>query len=76
MAEARVRHPAIAQVVAALVRSPYVGALGALAEGSRLGRRRKHPAWVPIAYGALARHFKSANRLDEPITGKFANADL
>ena len=64
MAEARVRHPAIAQVVAALVRSPYVGALGALAEGSRLGRRRKHPAWVPIAYGALARHFKSANRLD------------
>lgn len=64
MAGPRQRHPAIAEVVDALVRAPYVGALGELAHGSRLGRRRKHPSWVPFAYGALARHFRSANRLD------------
>lgn len=64
MSGLRSRHPSIAQVVTALARSPYVGALGELAQGSRIGRRRKHPAWVPFAYGALVRHFKSANRLD------------
>lgn len=64
MAQPRQRHPSIAQVLTALAGAPYIGALGELAQGSRVGRRRKHPAWVPFAYGALARHFKSANRLD------------
>lgn len=69
MATPRVRHPSIGESIAALVRSPYVAGLGELLAGSRLGRRRKHPRWVPVAYGALARHFRSANRLD----GELAN---
>lgn len=69
MATKRVRHPSIGESVAGLVRAPYVAGLGELLEGSRVGRRRKHPQWVPMAYAALARHFRSANRLD----GELAN---
>ena len=60
----RVRHPSIGESVAGLVRAPYVAGLGELLEESRVGRHRKHPQWVPMAYAALARHFRSANRLD------------
>ena len=58
----------VGEVVAALVGAPYVEELGTLIEGSRVGRRRKHPGWVPLTYVALARHFHSANHLDAELT--------
>ena len=55
-------------VIEALTTAPYVTRLGALLAGSRKGRHRQHPGWVVFTYGALARHFRSANRLDAELT--------
>ncbi|MEI8405203.1 MAG: hypothetical protein WCG96_08000 [Actinomycetes bacterium] len=62
-----------AEAVAALVAAPYAEELGVLIADSRVGRRRKHPAWLPVTYAALARHFRSANHLDaEMASGLWA----
>lgn len=57
----------IGEVLQALCTGPYLTGLADLAEGSPVGRRRAHPTWVPFAYGALCRHFRSANRLDSEL---------
>lgn len=57
----------IGNVLQALFGAPYLTRLGELANGSRLGRRRIHPPWMLFAYGALARHFRSANHTDAEL---------
>ncbi|UDY34030.1 hypothetical protein [Dermatobacter hominis] len=60
----RARPQAIGELVASLVNSPYLPGLAEHLQGSPVGRRRNHPPWVVLAYGAMARHFRSHNRLD------------
>lgn len=60
----RPRPQSIGEAITSLTTSPYLPGLEAHLEGSRVGRRRSHPAWVVLAYAALARHFRSHNRLD------------
>lgn len=70
----RQRAQSIGEVLASLTASPYLLELAEHLEGSRIGRRRKHPTWVVLAYGALARHFRSHNRLDGELrTGLWDN---
>lgn len=59
--------PTSGQLVRALCAAPYLPALGMHLDGARTGRPRKHPAWVPLAYGALTRHFKSSNHTDAEL---------
>ena len=60
----RPRPQSIGEAIASLTASPYLPELAEHLDGSPVGRRRHHPAWVVLAYAALARHFRSHNRLD------------
>jgi hypothetical protein len=60
----RPRPQSISELLVSLCGAPYLNVLAEHLEGSAVGRRRKHPSWVPLAYGALVRHFRSHNRLD------------
>lgn len=60
----RQRPPSIGELTSVLVSSPYVAELATHMSGTRTGRKRAHPEWVVIVYAALARHFRSNNRLD------------
>lgn len=62
----RQRSATIGEVVHSLTHSPYTE-LGDLYLEDRLGRRRRHPGWVPVVYCALARHLGSYNRLDAEL---------
>ena len=60
----RPRQQSIGELVASLTHSPYLAGLAEHLHGSPVGRRRSHPPWVVLAYAAMARHFRSHNRLD------------
>lgn len=60
----RQRPQTIGEVVSSLTASPYLPGLSQHLEGSPSGRKRAHPPWVVFVYAALARHFRSHNRLD------------
>ena len=64
----RQRPQSVAELLTTLTTGPYLAGLAEHLEGARTGRPRKHPTWVPVAYGALARHFRSHNRLDGELT--------
>jgi hypothetical protein len=68
MSRRRQRHQSIGEVITSLTTSPYLSDLAEHLDGSPVGRPRKHPAWTVLAYGSLARHFRSHNRLDGELT--------
>lgn len=60
----RPRPQTVGELIASLTTSPYLETLAEHLDGSPVGRPRQHPPWVVLAYAAMARHFRSHNRLD------------
>lgn len=60
----RPRPQSVGELIASLTASPYLETLAEHLDGSPIGRTRHHPPWVVLAYAAMARHFRSHNRLD------------
>lgn len=65
----RHRPPTLDAQVQAVFESPLIWDIADMVGDRREGRRRRHPLAMHLAYGALARVYGSANRVDAEILG-------